>query len=991
MAIIVNSTNTQFFLSGVTSIQVNGVVSTSPVTYANYIGQAIVIKDVSANILATIVVSPDGKFSVDLENTVVVKKDFAFYGCTNLTSIVIPSNTLTIGNGMFYGCTNLENMDIPASVTTIGNDMFHGCRALTSVSMLKGITTIGNDMFHDCIALESVTIPSSVTMMGYNMFYGCVGLLSATILANIGVIDHDTFRNCSALQTMFIPNSVTTIGDDAFSGCSSLNTILLPPGMTTLGNGVFSGCSSLNGIILPENITAIGAGAFEDCRELTRVSIPPNMRTIGNNMFAGCSLLETVTIPSGVVAIGDFAFIDCIALTELILPMGITRIANNMCYNCVSLTRVTIPSTVVTIGNAAFFNCSKLDELVIPEGVTFIGNYAFHGCSAMKQITVPSSVTTIGCNVFQFCTSLINVNMLANITSIENSLFYGCRSLVTVNIPESVITLGNFVFCECSLLKAIAIPQNVVSIGDFAFEFSGVESIVVDNNNTSLASIDGILYNKALTTLLCYPPRKIGDTYSVPSTVTRIARAGISGCIALKNILSNSASFSSVNGVLYSADLTTLLFYPAGKTDNAFAMPSAVTTIQSDCFVDCLFSSIHVGANVTKIHSWFLQKCNHVTTVTIPSAAAFKNTYSVDSKSPIFYANSKLDSLLFVGDYVANSEIQLFDNVTIQKVYYLAKNPTWNGITSYMGLATQGITDATYDVIGNYTKFLEYRESLIAYKDTLTNLLVTSNAKYKKAKSYMREYDTIVYLFYKANEAATAYDTVYNAAYGAAYGAAYNAAFGKTTNTAAAAAAAVTAAAAGLDYDAAYDAAFDAAAAGAADAAAAVAVADLAVNAIYNTSYRSTLIAAKANTTAANNAIKPYLTTTEQANITPAIRNNYYQYYSSMYSKAKTLAATYVIAIADTQSTIDKIATKLGDTAVLQLLEELGVNLNHIPQYTVNIPDINAFEQQTISKITTLHDLTISKVVNSTKTTYTGVYNDFMSVFNLMKFDTKTV
>jgi hypothetical protein len=894
MTVIVNSTNTQFFLSGVTSILVNDVVSTSPVTYANYIGQTVVIKDASANILATIVVSPDGKFSVALENTVVVQTDFAFYGCTKLTSVVIPSNISTIGNGMFYGCTALASVSIPSGVTSIGNDMFHGCIALTSVSMLTGITTIGNDMFHGCIALESVTIPASVISMGYNMFYGCVGLLSATILANIGAIEHDTFRNCAALRTVSIPISVTTIGDDAFSGCSSLNTILLPSGMTTLGNGVFSGCSSLSGIILPDSITAMGESVFEDCRALTRLSIPPNVRTIGNNMFAGCALLQTVTIPSDVVAIGDFAFIDCIALTELILPMGITRIANNMCYNCVSLTRVMIPVTVGAIGNAAFFNCSKLEEVILPEGVKFIGNYAFHGCSAMKQITVPSSVTAIGCNVFQFCTSLINVNMLANITSIENSLFYGCRSLVTVNIPESVVTLGNFVFCECSLLKTIHFAQNVVSIGDFAFEFSGVESIVVDSNNASLASIDGILYNKELTTLFCYPPRKVGDTYSVPSTVTRIARAGISGCIALKNILSNSASFSSDNGLLYSADLTTLLFYPAGKTDNAFAMPSAVTTIQSDCFVDCLFSSIHVGANVTKIHSWFLQKCNRVTMVSIPSAAAFKNTYSVDSKSPIFYANAKLDSVLFVGDYVANSEIQLFDSVTSQKVYYLAKNTTWNGITSYMGVVTQGITDTKYDVI-------RYYKNLNIYKGMLTNLLAISNVKYSSAKTNMRKYTAIAQLFYSAIE--------------------------------------------------------------------------------YNN-----------NGSASDDSIKPYLTTTEQLNITSSIREKYYQYYSSMQSKAKTLVATFVIAIADTQSTIDKIAMKLGDSAVLHYLEELGVNLSHIPEYIIDMPNnIDAFETQAINKITTLHGLTISKVTNSTKSAYTGVFNDFVNALDLLHFTPQIV
>ena len=829
MTIVVNSTNTQFLLNGATSIKINDVVSTSQVTYANYLGKTIIIKDSGENTLATIVVKSDGTFSMVLEDRVMLQRDLAFYGCMSLTSVTIPSNMTSIGNGMFYGCTSLVSVVIPSGATTIGNDMFHGCIALSSVTIPSSVTSIGNDMFHGCTVLESVTIPSSVTSLGYNMCYGCVGLLSATILAQIRAIGHDTFRNCSSLQTVTMSDGVTTIGDDAFIGCAALNTIILPSGMTALGNRVFSGCSVLSTITLPVSMSVLGDSVFEDCSALIRLSIPPAVSNIGNNVFAGCSLLKTVTIPSSVVSIGDFAFIDCASLTTLTLPSGLITIGNNMCYNCVSLTRITMPSTVVTIGNAAFFNCSKMDDVVIPRSVTSIGNYAFYGCSAMKNITIPQSVVTLGYSAFQLCVGLQSANILANIKSIENSMFHGCRSLATITIPASVTALGNFVFCECSSLISVTIPRNVVSIGNFVFQFSGLKSIIVNNNNTSFASIYGILYNKQMTELLCYPPRKDGDTYTVPSSVTIIAPAGISGCIALKNILSDSAIFTSVDGLLCSADKTTLLFYPSGKTDSAFAMPSSVTTVQSDCCVDCLFSSITIGVNVTEIQSWFLQKCNNVTTVTIPSGVVFENTYAVDSKSFIFFDNAKLVSVLFVGDYLVNSGIQLFDTITNKKVYYLAKNSTWNSITSYMGVIAEGVIDSKYDVI-------EYYNNLIAYKGTLTTLLATSNSKYSNAKTKMRSYRAIANLFYTAIEAA--------------------------------------------------------------------------------------------KTSASDTAIKQYLTATEQLNITSAIREKYYQYYSSMYSKAKTLAATFVIAIADTQSTIEKITSKINNTVTLKTITKPSDTMN---------------------------------------------------------------
>ena len=88
----------------------------------------------------------------------------AFYGCNNLTSVVIPNSVTTIGNGAFYGCNNLTSVVIPNSVTTIGNGAFYGCNNLTSVVIPNSVTTIGSSAFYGCnnltIYCEATSQPS---------------------------------------------------------------------------------------------------------------------------------------------------------------------------------------------------------------------------------------------------------------------------------------------------------------------------------------------------------------------------------------------------------------------------------------------------------------------------------------------------------------------------------------------------------------------------------------------------------------------------------------------------------------------------------------------------------------------------------------------------------------------------------------------------------------------------------------------------------------
>ena len=126
----------------------------------------------------------------------------AFFGCSKLTSIDIPSSVTSIREKAFSFCYGLTDIEIPFGVTNIGEMAFDNCRGLTSIKIPSGVTSIGTATFYDCSNLKSIEIPSSVTSIGDEAFY-----------------------RCSSLTSIEIPSSVTSIGNLAFYGCSGLTSI----------------------------------------------------------------------------------------------------------------------------------------------------------------------------------------------------------------------------------------------------------------------------------------------------------------------------------------------------------------------------------------------------------------------------------------------------------------------------------------------------------------------------------------------------------------------------------------------------------------------------------------------------------------------------------------------------------------------------------------------------------------------------------------------
>lgn len=189
----------------------------------------------------------------------------AFEGCTSLITITLPASVKWIGVDAFRGCTALENVVIPADsqlesihgeynhwLSPNERGAFYGCSSLQSIWLPSSVKTIDYAAFMNCSSLVSINIPDSVTEIGDYAFSGCESLERVSIPGSIRSISNYAFRYCSNLTEILLPEGLTSIGRFAFYYCTSLHEIEFPASLTTIGyyqyeNYVFGGVEFRSG------------------------------------------------------------------------------------------------------------------------------------------------------------------------------------------------------------------------------------------------------------------------------------------------------------------------------------------------------------------------------------------------------------------------------------------------------------------------------------------------------------------------------------------------------------------------------------------------------------------------------------------------------------------------------------------------------------------------------------------------------------------------
>ena len=553
----------------------------------------------------------------------------AFSGCTGLKVVQLPDSVTTIRKLAFEGCSNLYSFTargltvLESSGTVNGRTVYYETLPTTNIRVYG---QVGSGVLRD---YYSIQFEDGFYPLNYNLYtltlnmngrtdtLNCEagmplpGTISEMTQADDGTMIRGWYRNSSdtlwdfendvmpagdmtlyALYTELFEYTSKTVSDssgeswygnvltgwngsgneitvpgsyqgrtvygldaDFFTSAGSAGRIIIPSTVVWIEEG-----ASFGGTVVADTDSAAGLWAQENDIDLEPIeytlTLDANLGEAVEPQYAAKG--TPILLPTPERAGWTFRFwgasnasSSSIPLTEeglYIMPGG-----NTTLYAIWEGTNENVPFTWTganrTITITGYTGSGA--DVVIPETinnwpVTVIADEAFEG-STIKTIEL-GPVETIGRDAFRDCESLVRVTM-RQVKAIGESAFAGCDMLLTVTLCDSLREIGGSAFSGCTRLSAITIPDQVNQLGDSVFEG-------------------------------CSALRKV----TLGAGIETYAANLFNGCGNLAEIQVNGTYFMSMDGILYDQSGTTLLLWPAGRTDSTFTVPEGVTTIGERAF-----------------------------------------------------------------------------------------------------------------------------------------------------------------------------------------------------------------------------------------------------------------------------------------------------------------------------------------------------------------------------------------------------------------------
>ena len=614
----------------------------------------------------------------------------AFYGCSYLTSITIPSCVTGIQDYAFYMCVNLKtvinlsNWEKSYADDAYGEEAEDAYGYLTYYAdkvyycpngsiegdfiwcKINGVNTLACYMGN----ATELTLPANYKggsyVIGSLAFSDCENLTSVVIGDNVTSIGNFAFSDCENLTSVVIGNSVTSIGNSAFSGCENLTSVVIGDSVKSIGDYAFSDCSGLTCITIPNSVTSIDRDAFSSCKNLKKAINYSNL-TLKRGWYDGCVYVpadKIINVPNGSIE-GDFIWrkidgvntLSCYMgnATELTLPAdykGENYAIGEESFSGDGLTSIIIPNSVTSIGDYAFSGCENLTSVVIGNSVKSIGDAAFSYCQKLTSVVIGDSVKSIGDNAFNSCIDLTSVEIPNGVTHIGDNAFRGCSDLTSITIPNSVKSIGKDAFYNCSDLKKAINYSNLILGRGWGYDVNVPADKIINAPN---GSIEGdFLWSEAygVNTLACYlgntpeltlPADYKGESYvigegafkdcstltsiTIPNSVTSIGNSAFNGCTSLKSVRFEDGESSLSLG--YNDEYHGLFYYCPLKTlylGRNLSYDSGLSYGYSP-FYNKRLTSVTIGNSVTRIGNYAFYYCS-LANIEIPNSVTSIGDYA---------------------------------------------------------------------------------------------------------------------------------------------------------------------------------------------------------------------------------------------------------------------------------------------------------------------------------------------------------------------------
>ena len=357
--------------------------------------------------------------------------------------------------------TSVATVDASGGITPVEN-------GTTTISAIFA----GNDAYNSSTVTYTLTVSLVRDLTNEEFAWSNGGAAVTSYQENGGELSNaPTLINTNNLVVRYWSSDtdVARINNDT-------GVITLTGSGTTTISAIFVGNSNFNAKTISYDLTADISAHI-----ITTSSNASLMTIVRNNNWAANSDFMTQSEAEKVTNIG-------------------TVFKNNT--NLTSFTEFQYFTNVTDVPYEAFSGCTNMASITLPSSITGLAGGAFVNCSSLTSIVIPNSVTNnISSNIFSGCSSLANVTLSNNQTIITSSMFENCTSLRSITIPNSIYSINAYAFTGCTNLATIN----------------------VGSGNSAYTSVDGVLYNKAVTILQVYPQGKQDTSYTIPNTVTNIS------------------------------------------------------------------------------------------------------------------------------------------------------------------------------------------------------------------------------------------------------------------------------------------------------------------------------------------------------------------------------------------------------------------------------------------------------------------------------------